>query len=450
MIVQNKKIIPGRIGFHYFPDTLHYKESDLKKWLPELKSMGASWLVITSPLQISVPEAFITSLLEAGIEPILHYNTPINLSSNFNNLELLLSSYRKWGGHYVAFFDRPNCRQTWPSQAWVQSDLVERFLDIYIPLAEQAILQHLSPIFPPLEPGGDYWDTAFLRDALASIQRRGCHTLLNSIVLGAYAYATNPQHSLNWGEGGPERWPGTRPYYTPQGQEDQRGFYIFDWYTAISQAVTGKVLPIILFGIGYPQETGKKNSLTDEEYNQRMHAIACSTLTSKKSDPISGEENTQTLALLSKQILASNFWLEDYFSDDPQPTSARYQNNGEEKAFTQILKKWFSEITLETCGMQNKSASVSSNHTIDHYLLLPLYEWGISEWHLDAIRPFILKHHPTIGFSPNEAFAAYQVTLIGGYQSFPAELEQQLQEAGCIVERISGDGTSIASQLASR
>jgi hypothetical protein len=74
--------------------------------------------------------------------------------------------------------------------------------------------------------------------------RRGSLQLLQSLALGAYAWVG--EHPLTWGAGGPERWPGTRPYITPPDQQDQRGFYIFDWYKAIAQAILGKSPDILL------------------------------------------------------------------------------------------------------------------------------------------------------------------------------------------------------------
>ncbi len=58
----------------------------------------------------------------------------------------------------------------------------------------------LQPIFPPLEPGGDYWDTAFLEAALASLKRRA-PDLINQIVLALYAWTYD--QPLDWGAGGP-------------------------------------------------------------------------------------------------------------------------------------------------------------------------------------------------------------------------------------------------------
>jgi putative cell wall-binding protein len=45
---------------------------------------------------------------------------------------------------------------------------------------------------------------------------------------------------------------------------------------------------------------------------------------------------------------------------------------------------------------------------------------------------------------------AEQVTIIGGPQRFPESILERLRESGCIVDRIAGDGTSIATQLSER
>jgi hypothetical protein len=79
--------------------------------------------------------------------------------------------------------------------------------------------------------------------------------------------------------------------------------------------------------------------------------------------------------------------------------------------------------------------------------LLPLYEWGIAEWQLDIIRNFVRKFHPTIGYSLEEARLAERVTIIADPLVFTAEAILKLGAAGCTVEQITGDGTSIATQL---
>ncbi len=60
-----------------------------------------------------------------------------------------------------------------PRATWARQDLVERFLDRFLPVAAAAIEEGINPILPPLEPGGSYWDTSFLQSMLTSLVRRG-------------------------------------------------------------------------------------------------------------------------------------------------------------------------------------------------------------------------------------------------------------------------------------
>jgi hypothetical protein len=89
-------------------------------------------------------------------------------------------------------------------------------------------------------------------------------------------------------------------------------------------------------------------------------------------------------------------------------------------------------------------------HPIQHYLLIPTYDWGIADWHLEIIRPFVKKYRPVVGFSIQEASLAREVTVIGNNHSFSEEQLNHLRNSGCKVRRISGDGTSIATQLSER
>jgi hypothetical protein len=97
----------------------------------------------------------------------------------------------------------------------------------------------------------------------------------------------------------------------------------------------------------------------------------------------------------------------------------------------------------------SSEGSKTSPHQIAHYLLLPSYEGEISDVHLDLIRPFVKKHHPTIGFSIQEASLAQRVTVIGGNGTYPQNEINQLRSAGCIVQQIEGHGIDIASFMTS-
>ncbi|MFQ5886077.1 MAG: hypothetical protein ACE5II_02455, partial [Anaerolineae bacterium] len=47
------------IGFRYYTDTRHYGEDDLDFWIPELKAMGISWLILLSDCAHPIPQFFI-------------------------------------------------------------------------------------------------------------------------------------------------------------------------------------------------------------------------------------------------------------------------------------------------------------------------------------------------------------------------------------------------------
>ncbi len=87
----------GRLGFHYFPDTLHYTERDLQLWLPILVELGANWLVIRSDTGRAIPESFITTLKQAGINPFIQFNLPLGKPPAMEEISPLIESYIHWG-----------------------------------------------------------------------------------------------------------------------------------------------------------------------------------------------------------------------------------------------------------------------------------------------------------------------------------------------------------------
>jgi hypothetical protein len=515
----------NRIGFHYFPDTLHYREVDLQRWIPELTALKTSWLVIESPVDRAIPEKFITTLMQSGIQPIVQFKLSLAELPDTAKLEPILAAYARWGVRGVIFYDKPNNRSSWSASTWVQQGLVGRFLERFLPLANLAMQNGLNPIFPPLEPGGNYWDTAFLRAALETLEQNKQTLLLQNLVIAAYSW--NRHDILNWGSGGPQRWTDTHPYFTPANQQDQRGFRIFDWYNAITQAVLQKSCPIILLGSGAASDPIDKPSriYRPEQHTAINLAIVRTLYGEKVPDPADSKNAVEPIP---DYVIACNFWLLTTEIGDPYQNQAWYQETGQALPAVQILKNYFIKMgsqpqtptpvvstqvsaqsvaavqTVSTAGqpfvspvaptpaaaqpapamsavpvpaavvataaaapaavaaqaqtaapsVQSTPSQPSNSHNyqrpIQHYLLLPTYEWGVADWHLEVIRPFIKKYRPTVGFSVKEAALARRVTVIGNTQTFPETLLDQLRQVGCLVERISGDGTSVATQLAER
>ncbi len=438
-----------RLGFHYFNDSLHYRESDLLCWLPEIKACGASWLTLITPHDRAIPEGFIRTLIMEGIQPLLHFKPPLPHLPDIDSLKLLFNVYSEWGVRYVVLYDRPNRRQSWPGNSWAQNNLVERFLDLFLPVADLALQVGLAPVFPPLQPGGDYWDTAFLRAALVGIKRRGQERLVENLILGAYAWVDS--HDLGWGAGGPERWPKARPYNTPAGQQDQLGFYITDWYQAIAEAELGSPRPMLVLAAGYPPERaeGSEDRALDLAHHTEAHATIARLMAGQTvENPPSGS----TLTPPSAYVLSCNFWLLAADAGSPESALAwfRPQTNGAPEINLPIVTAM--RQLQENPGARdyplNHDIQTISHRPIDHYLLLPeayLGGWGQVP---DDLWAYIRQYQPTTGFSKEEAALAARVTVLGDEEIFPDSLLESIHSAGAIVERLNRDGISIAPQSA--
>ena len=536
-----------RLGFHYYPDSTHYREIDLKYWLPELKLLNASWLVLESSFERAIPENFITSLVQSDIEPIIHFKAPLSVNNDPETINPILQAYSRWGVQKVIFFDQPNNREFWKSSEWARNNLIDIFLKIFLPFAETSLDNDLIPVLPPLEPGGHYWDTTFQKSLLESLFNLDHQDLLNNLVFSCYAWTG--YKNLTWGEGGQEKWKKSIPYSTPAGEEDQKGFRIFDWYTEISRKYLDRIIPTILLGVGAPENPSKVRNRSQFKDSQIENSLSIARLI--QGEKVFSTDNCEkSLNTVPNHIFSCNFWILSAGKNDPLNSQAWYQSDRQRLPLVQSWKNWAAKtkqskdeavqaeadklrlqkenetdfgkppvlkdsdlipdekvedetIELEEqtgasdeekfskipgfmnttnlmreqilsqtrkktirCDEAKRYASNSENEKtrpltsekrkfnmlrpIEHYLLLPSTAAGVSDWHLEVIRPFVIKHKPTIGFSLKEAVLAKNVTVIGNQDSFPEEILERLRASGCNVERISGDGTKIATILSMR
>lgn len=434
-----------RIGFHYYPDSLHYRESDLETWLPELKAMNAGWLTLVSSPFRAIPENFIRRLLDNEIEPIIQFiDTPIYQPVDQSQIEPLLLSYARWGCKIVQFHAFPNKKASWKEADWSQREPVERFLDRWLPLANQTIQSGLAPLFPLLEPGGDYWDTAFLLGTLEGLKRRRQKDIIENMVLSACGWSFG--RSLNWGAGGPRRWNAARPYLTPPESQDQQGFRAYEWYQAVAEAVLGRIYPIIILQAGL--ENGRYSQTPGEDFYLRQANDCLSIAKLAANQPTTDALQPGTLLeTLPTSVLACTYYCLTTAPSSPHNHTAWYPAHGVCTPAAQALKTLHAQ---QKAPIPLQSVLSPLPHTIEHYLLIPSFDWGISDYHLEIIRPFIKKHRPTIGFSPLEAASARRVTVINDTQSFSPTLINELHQAGCQVDWINATGTDIATILSQR
>jgi hypothetical protein len=415
------------LGFHYFPDEAHYRAKDLQVWLPELAMLGASWVTLIGSLDRAIPELFVRGLIDSGIEPIIHLrSTPIQRIDP-DTLEVLYRSYARWGVHYVVVYDQPNTCAAWGADEWGNPDLINHFVDLLEPVLQLAQANGLTPVFPPLKQGGDYWDTSFLDKALRLMKGRNRETLLHSMVFGIYGFTGD--RPIDWGVGGPTRWPEAKPYNTQPGLQDGSGFRAFEWYADVVRRRLGDDHPMLMLAGGA--------RLADSE-DPDWHT-SCNI----------GIARAMLDRALPPYLLNVNFWLLAGNEEGWQ------QADGAALPAREVLRQDVANraATRKAAAPAETKSNFSPKHVptslkpIYHYLLMPSAEWG--DW--IAAMDYVRKFQPTCGFSIEEAVYAAHVTILGNESAISAEVEYALRAAGCEVERLcAADSVDTQDQLNAR
>jgi hypothetical protein len=414
----------NRIGFHYFPDTEHYQDKDLSLWLPELTQMNVSWLILRGPKEYAIPESFIKGLINNKIFPIIHFDMKIGENINMHDFNIILKSYARWGVKYVVFYNTPNLRSSWSCENWSQSDLIDRFVDRYFPFANLAISLGMIPVFPPLQPGGDYWDLSFLKKYLNLLQKRKMLDLITNLHMGVSAQSFNKP--VDWGAGGLSKWKQTIPYAISLNEnQDHLGFRTWEWYSDIIKSITNTYPKFFLFWYG------TSNLI---QGNGLDSSLSLDLLISIANDSI----NNNPELVLKDNVISCNFWLLSETSNSNQSNLRWFKENG--KPLNNSIDTLVG-LKKEHQNLINKSEFKLANnvaewvYSIDHYLLLPTYEWGVPEHVLERIRPLIRQTKPTVGFSIPEASLARKVTVWNENSIFSQEEINFLRNSGCQVDQ---------------
>lgn len=406
-------------GFHYIADDLHYRASDLSAWLPELRAMQARWLTVLATPERAIPEPFLQGLRQAEIEPIVHL--PAHPGRTTVSLEPLFAAYARWGVRYVSVFSEPNARASWPAADWGRPGLVDRFLDLMTPVWNAQLAAGLPPVFPPLKAGGDFWDTAFLEAALAGLKRRGHTSLLKALVFAVNLWTFN--RPTDWGAGGRSAWPHAKPYAAANRAQDQRGFRLFEWHHEIIAAATGESRPMLCLAGG--PRLGDQTDPNLPAADELWHASCIQSLLGQ-----------QSAGQLPDYLLNVNFWLLAAPTDSgPRSTEAWYRPDGSTLAGVALLKR--AAAQAKHWERRGGPVPAMAPRPLRHYLLLPAFAWGVSDWHWGAALDYVKAHRPVCGFSAEEAARAERVTIFGDEQDIGADVEAALKRAGCSVERLA-------------
>ncbi|MCJ7694396.1 MAG: hypothetical protein MUO40_03135 [Anaerolineaceae bacterium] len=358
----------------------------------------------------------------------MHFDAKVDSSLNAENVNVILNAYAKWGIRYVIFFDKPNLKSSWEDNSWSQEDLVERFLDRYLPFVKISEQVGLTPVFPPLQPGGDYWDITFLKNVLQSAKKRKSIEFVTNFHIAVSGQTFHK--SLNWGKDAKENWKSSSPYIISKESQDHIGFRTSEWYSEMVDSLLGITPKIFLFWYGSQNHLDHSQSFPYEDAEDLINLI-------------NNETDFQKANSLTENIISCNFYSLSSGKSDLEK-SGWFSQSGEPLINAVNLLRNRSSKSPKLLENMIAGKVASWIYPIDHYLLLPAYKWGIPENILEKVRPIIRETQATVGFSLDEAALARKVTIWNENSAFSDVDITQLQKAGCQVDVKVVNGMEIA------
>ncbi len=365
------------VGFRYYTDTRHYGKDDLEFWIPELKAMGVSWLILLSDCAHLIPQFFIQELQLNDIEPVIGLHPPTIKPFNQDTLKSVIEGYAQAGVHYLYAYYEPNMMGQWSWDDWSRPELVKRFMEMLIPCLVRMQEARLCPSLPPLRPGGNYQDSAFLREMLKAIHSQ------RELLFETLAVCVQ-----------------TPPW-------ERQGFKPFERYDRIINGEVGRSLPLLV---------------TDNRFLEQ--------------DEVSAEAVVSSAARfqegLPRYLLNTSFGLLASQEGSPE---AWYKPDGGKAPAVQALKGFWQRSLQDEPAPPLQKLPTGERKGIYHYLLFPR---RVSERYWQAAFNYVKRFLPTCGFDPQEAASAHYVTIMGNSQGVDEAVEADLRASGCRVERISG------------
>ena len=437
-----------KLGFHYYKDAGHFDDPSLDYWLPKLQAAGASWLVVYAPENGEIPENFIQRLRAARIEPIVVMNYAISNPPSMQIFQQRMAYFHSIGIHMVQFFNRPNMRNSWNAEEWIKPGLVTRFIRKFADYAVVCVREKVIPLFPLLEPGGDYWDLAFLRSGIKVLKKEYSESLLSNLVFSGSAGLD--RHPVTWNQGGPSAYPPAAPY--SEGKVDHRGFYLYAWYEEILRKEVGKNVPILLMNAGmWDPSAGIFDVVTKESRQQYLNI-----LNMLQEVTLKGEGRIPSYVLsccvyklpsaesLSAAIPAEYNTPGDLFGPEAKSLAAENNTFGEKlKEKINSLKNFDPAAEIRNFGtkialMFNRIRRIIfQGESLKEYFLLPEVSSLFTEEQLNIIRQYIKIHSCASGSDLNEALASKNVIMLDDQALYPAYMLRQLQDRGCVVHTVS-------------
>lgn len=193
-------------GVHWFP-TLGQRRSVVDENVARLADLKIHWLTLWNGLDepaLLVNDYLIKRLVAADITPVMHvYLRPIAPLDDaaLTRLHRLVAFYRDPVRRvdYFQLFYEPNVAGEWQGEQ-LPDDPVARYLDAWLPAAQEVVNAGGLPGLAPLWPGGDYDDLRFLAESLEGIVTRAQGPVLDRAWVALHCY--NLGHGLGTAEDG--------------------------------------------------------------------------------------------------------------------------------------------------------------------------------------------------------------------------------------------------------
>ncbi len=454
---------PKQLGFHYYEDTDHYDEASLDYWLPKLQAAGTRWLVLSVTENVEIPENFIQRIAAAGIEPVITLGLALSEPLPLALFRERVAYYRKSGAHLIRFFDHPNMKEAWSVEDWLKPDLVERFVALFVRYAEICLSQKMIPLFPLLQPGGDYWDISFLKASLKILKTQHNETILPNIIFSADAGFQ--EHPLDWGAGGPASGRFTAAYHSDH--TDHKGFHIYEWYQAVLKQELNKTVPMILFHSGRWSDATGPFDISPKEAKQQLvqvlsmlqqpgteqalpsYVVACNLY--KLPVEFMTNKRYQDEAALSGRV-NRGVMLRNVFHKEPQVATQKIAKSvsseigelfwrglsavapffyGEGKKLIRIIAENFVKIVRSLIAIFLRGENFST------YFLLPDTESLLTEEQREIINRFSGRKNIKTGKNLNEALTVPKVILLNDISLYPKNIIRQLRFNNCQIHTVS-------------
>jgi len=428
--------LTSRAGFHYYPDTLHYNDTEIARWIPILKRMQATWLVLLSSTQRAIPEYFIHTLSSEGINPIIDFALSPKDDYAIADLRPLIQAYGRWGGKYVLVDHMPNQKSSWTSRDWGNPHLIKNFCLKYIEFAEISLDHGIRPVFSPLYPGGDYWDMAFLKTCASFLADHASNRVINNLTFSAYGWDFGKP--LDWGAGGPSVWPRANAYHRNIDTEDQCGFRAYEWHLAAVESVFQRKFPFHLLQIGLPCAL-ENPSFHDFQPNIPKQEAIMQLL--KRENVYSKQEPERLLCHIPDEVLSGNFYLltssdqqDEYFKwfsteGDALPPAQAYA----------IRHQLFHQSTQEGIIGSKISKGKNLNFQFKRYILISEKLRGNVAHLLEKMQPYIERYKPRVGFDREEAARSAVIVYLTPQEDLDERILQDLLINGSLLKQIHPD-----------